>query len=59
MNMNKKKYISPVAEEIEFCLNAVIAQSMELGGEDDRGGSDEEILSNEYRGSWNDIWGGM
>ena len=54
----KKKYISPEIEILSCAPISVIAASLPV----DQGPSNEgdyEEAANEYRGSWNDIWGGM
>ena len=55
--MEKKKYISPVADIVEIGTLSVLALSTESGSQLD----DEEQLSNEYRGGgdWDNIWQGM
>ena len=51
--MEKKEYISPFAEIVEVGTLHMIALSKESGEQMD----DEEQMSNEYRGDWNNIWG--
>ncbi len=53
--MEKKVYISPVAEIVEVGTLNMIALSKENGEQID----DEEQMSNEFRGDWNNIWGNM
>ena len=53
--MEKKEYISPVAEIVEVGTLNMLALSKESGEQMD----DEEQMSNEHRGDWNNIWQGM
>lgn len=53
--MEKKEYISPVAEIVEVGTLNMLALSKESGEQMD----DEEQMSNEYRGDWENIWQGM
>lgn len=53
--MEKKEYISPVAEIVEVGTLNMLALSKESGEQMD----DEEQMSNEYRGDWENIWGNM
>ncbi len=53
--MEKKEYISPFAEIVEIGTLNMIALSKESGEQID----DEEQMSNEFRGDWNNIWGNM
>ena len=55
--MEKKIYISPVAEIVEVGTLHILA----LSTEKDEQLYDEEQLSNEYRGGgdWDNIWGNM
>ena len=55
--MEKKEYISPVAEIVEVGTLSMLALSKESDVQMD----DEEQMSNEYRGGgdWSDIWKGM
>ena len=52
--MEKKVYISPVAEIVEVGTLSVLALSKDYEQID----SDEQ-MSNEFRGDWNNIWGNM
>ena len=52
--MEKKEYISPFAEIVEIGTLNMIALS-----KDDEQMDDEEQMSNEFRGDWNNIWGNM
>ncbi len=52
--MEKKEYISPFAEIVEIGTLNMIALSKDDGQMDD-----EEQMSNEFRGDWNNIWGNM
>lgn len=53
--MEKKEYISPVAEIVEVGTLNMLALSKESGEQMD----DEEQMSNGYRGDWDNIWGNM
>ena len=53
--MEKKEYISPVAEIVEVGTLNMLALSKESGEQMD----DEEQMSNEHRGDWENIWQGM
>ena len=53
--MEKKEYISPVAEIVEVGTLNMLALSKEPGEQMD----DEEQMSNEFRGDWSTIWDGM
>ncbi len=53
--MEKKEYISPFAEIVEIGTLNMIALSKESGEQID----DEEQMSNEFRGDWNNIWGNL
>ena len=55
--MEKKKYISPVAEIVEVGTLSVLALSKESDVQTD----DEEQMSNEYRGGgdWSNMWENM
>lgn len=53
--MEKKEYISPVAEIVEVGTLNMLALSKEDVVQID----DTEQMSNEFRGDWNNIWEGM
>jgi hypothetical protein len=53
--MEKKEYISPVAEIVEVGTLNMLALSKESGEQMD----DEDQMSKEYRGDWENIWQGM
>ena len=53
--MEKKEYISPVAEIVEVGTLSMLALSKESGEQID----DEDQMSKEYRGDWENIWGNM
>ena len=53
--MEKKEYISPVAEIVEVGTLNMLALSKESAVQID----DEEQMSNEFRGDWSTIWDGM
>lgn len=53
--MEKKEYISPVAEIVEVGTLNMLALSKESGEQMD----DEDQMSNEFRGDWENIWGNM
>lgn len=53
--MEKKEYISPIAEIVEVGTLNMLALSKESGEQMD----DEEQMSNEHRGDWENIWGNM
>ena len=53
--MEKKIYISPVAEIVEVGTLNMLA----LSKESDEQVSDEDQMSKEYRGDWENIWGNM
>lgn len=53
--MEKKKYISPVSEIVEIATLHMLALSKESDVQID----DEEQMSNEFRGDWDNIWQGM
>ena len=57
VNMEKKKYISPVLEIVEIGTLHLLALSKESDEQID----DEEQMSNEYRGGgdWSDMWKNM
>ena len=53
--MEKKEYISPVAEIVEVgTLNMLALSKEELVQIDDT-----EQMSDEFRGDWSNIWDGM
>lgn len=52
--MEKREYISPVAEIVEVGTLSMLA----LSKFDDQI-DDEEQMSNEFRGDWDNIWEGM
>jgi hypothetical protein len=53
--MEKREYISPVAEIVEVGTLSMLALSTENDVQID----DEEQLSGESRGDWDNIWQGM
>lgn len=53
--MEKKEYISPVAEIVEVGTLNMLALSKEPEVQID----DTEQMSNEFRGDWSTIWDGM
>ena len=53
--MEKKEYISPVAEIVEVGTLNMLALSKESVEQID----DTEQMSNEFRGDWENIWEGM
>ena len=53
--MEKKEYISPVAEIVEVGTLSMLALSKEPEVQID----DTEQMSKEYRGDWENIWGNM
>ena len=53
--MEKKEYISPVAELVEVGTLNMLALSKEDVVQID----DTEQMSNEHRGDWENIWDGM
>ena len=53
--MEKKEYISPVAEIVEVGTLNMLALSKEDAVQID----DTEQMSNEFRGDWSNIWEGM
>ena len=53
--MEKKEYISPVAEIVEVGTLNMLALSKEPEVQMD----DTEQMSNEFRGDWENIWGNM
>ena len=53
--MEKKIYISPVSDIVEIGTLYMLA----LSKESDEQVSDEEQMSKEYRGDWENIWGNM
>ena len=53
--MEKKEYISPVAEFVEVGTLSMLALSKESDEQID----DEDQMSKEYRGDWENIWGNM
>ena len=55
ITMEKKRYISPVSDIVEIGTLHLIALSKESTVQMD----DEEQMSNEFRGDWNNIWEGM
>ena len=55
MKIEKKKYITPALLFVEIDTLQVLALSKESGEQTD----DEDQLSNEYQGGWNDIWNAM
>ena len=55
ITMEKKRYISPVSDIVEIGTLHLIALSKESAVQMD----DEEQMSNEFRGDWNNIWEGM
>lgn len=52
--MEKKEYISPVAEIVEVGTLNMLALSKDVEQIDDT-----EQMSNEFRGDWENIWDGM
>ena len=55
MKTEKKEYISPVSEILEIGTLNVLA----LSKVDEQQIDDEEQMSQEYRGDWENIWEGM
>ena len=53
--MEKKEYISPVAEILEIGVLSVLA----LSKTDDEQTDDDGQLAPEHRGDWENIWGGL
>ena len=53
--MEKKEYISPVAEILEIGALSVLA----LSKTDDEQVDDDGQLAPEHRGDWENIWGNM
>ena len=53
--MEKREYISPVAEIVEVGTLSMLALSKESDEQID----DEDQMSKEYRGDWENIWQGM
>ena len=53
--MEKKEYISPVAEIVEVGTLNMLALSKESVEQID----DTEQMSNEFRGDWSNIWENM
>lgn len=53
--MEKKIYISPVSDIVEIGTLYMLA----LSKESDEQVSDEDQMSKEYRGDWENIWGNM
>ena len=53
--MEKREYISPVAEIVEVGTLNMLALSKEPDEQID----DTEQMSNEFRGDWSNIWEGM
>ena len=53
--MEKKIYISPVSDIVEIGTLHMLA----LSKESDEQVSDEDQMSKEYRGDWENIWGNM
>ena len=53
--MEKKEYISPVAEIVEVGTLNMLALSKESDEQID----DTEQMSNEFRGDWENIWDNM
>ncbi len=51
--MNKKTYITPAMEVMNIETVEMMAASIAVVSE-----SGEEMLGNERRGSWGDLWGG-
>lgn len=54
--MKKKIYVAPFAELVDVKTEYFIATSPWTG---DEGGDSDQQDAGEYKGSWNDIWGGM
>ena len=53
--MEKKEYISPIAEIVEIGTLNMLALSKDEVVQID----DTEQMSNEFRGDWENIWGNM
>ncbi|MBR6629841.1 MAG: hypothetical protein IKL03_07815 [Bacteroidaceae bacterium] len=51
--MNKKTYITPAMEVMNIETLEMMASSIAVVNE-----SGSEMLSNDRRGSWGDLWGG-
>ena len=49
----KKKYIQPQIEVVEVETEKMLALSIR----DEKADSDAEVLSNEHRGTWGNLWG--
>lgn len=49
----RKKYIQPQIEIIEVEAEKMLALSIR----DEKADSDAEVLSNEHRGTWGNLWG--
>lgn len=50
----RKEYRTPNATEVEFTANSVIALSIEY--DDDKADENIEILSDERRTDWGNLW---
>ncbi len=60
MKVNKKKYVAPVAEEIQLVLNPILVISGLQDGEDEEAeGDGTDQLSGEVRSDWDNIWVNM
>ena len=57
--MKRNKYMSPLAKMIEISTMTVIAGSIEIEDDDNRGGSTVgggTVMSNKQQGTWGDVW---
>lgn len=55
--MKRNKYIGPLAKMIEISTMTVIADSIKIEDDDNRGGSSSgPVMSNKQQGAWGDVW---
>ncbi len=57
--MKRNKYIGPLAKIVEINTMTVIAGSIEIEDDGNRGGSTVgggTVMSNKQQGAWGDVW---
>ncbi len=57
--MKRNKYIGPLAKIVEINTMTVIAGSIEIEDDGNRGGSTVgggTVMSNKQQGTWGDVW---
>ena len=57
--MNKKNYVSPVAEVLVYAPVLLVGSAVTSGGDEWVEGDGNDQLSSDYRSDWDDIWSYM